>query len=586
MVVDGKVKDGCFVVEKRSSDPYDDFTTSLLEMIVEKQIFGARNLEDLLETFLSKNSHHHHRVVVEWAEYQRLEPTCPPTMLSLGGSPPSPPSLSNTTPLEILSPSLPFPTKTHQTHLSFLSNGLTHHAFRPVLSTLRTNFCVSSLKSRRKGSHTRSAINSSDGEEEVEDEIEEEEEDEDEEDDEFIPLRSMKEWYANKPRGFGEGKVYDTSLEEKLAAEIERSRRAQLANINKLKSSPGSTSKSSEGVLLKQKAPKDVPNGIRVRLVNLPKKKNVQRDLQLAFKGVRGIVDVIPAVSGNKKTRDPICKGYAFVDLKTEEDANSYGDSSKHCYASVASLHAHPDSCQLKCIEAQQTALLDRFVKSFSRQSITFGKIQKQVRCEIMNPKSPRAELKRLPDVNDRAPHVAIPSITFGKVEKQEKSEKMNPKSPSSVLKLPSDVNYCAPHLAISSLGESPVAKFDRISDASSDSCELIGPDDSEDEDDDHVPAQREEVSENLESLSLSKHSDRDSLGTRTETVAVSMPSKHKGKTLENGKKLKAKRKRTNVPKFKLPGSTNRLRVKEKAVLTGVFSKYAALAASASKGKP
>lgn len=69
-------------------------------------------------------------------------------------------------------------------------------------------------------------------------------------------------------------------------------------------------------------APEDVPSGIRVRLVNLPKKKKVHRDLQLAFKGVPGIVDVIPAVSGNKKTRDPICKGYAFVYLKTEEDAN------------------------------------------------------------------------------------------------------------------------------------------------------------------------------------------------------------------------------------------------------------------------
>lgn len=69
-------------------------------------------------------------------------------------------------------------------------------------------------------------------------------------------------------------------------------------------------------------APEDVPSGICVRLVNLPKKKNVHRDLRLAFKGVPGIVDVIPAVSGNKKTRDPICKGYAFIYLKTEEDAN------------------------------------------------------------------------------------------------------------------------------------------------------------------------------------------------------------------------------------------------------------------------
>ncbi|KAI8558181.1 hypothetical protein RHMOL_Rhmol04G0069700 [Rhododendron molle] len=29
VVIDGKVKDGCFVVEKRLSDPYDDFTTSI-----------------------------------------------------------------------------------------------------------------------------------------------------------------------------------------------------------------------------------------------------------------------------------------------------------------------------------------------------------------------------------------------------------------------------------------------------------------------------------------------------------------------------------------------------------------------------
>lgn len=69
-------------------------------------------------------------------------------------------------------------------------------------------------------------------------------------------------------------------------------------------------------------APEDVPSGIRVRLVNLPKKRNIHRDLQLAFKGFPGIIDVIPAVSGSKKTRDPICKGFAFVDLKSEADAN------------------------------------------------------------------------------------------------------------------------------------------------------------------------------------------------------------------------------------------------------------------------
>ncbi|KAG5559349.1 hypothetical protein RHGRI_009031 [Rhododendron griersonianum] len=60
----GKVKDS-FVVKKRSSDPYDDFRSSMVEMIIERQIFGTRDLEDLLRTFLSLNSYHHHRVIVQ-----------------------------------------------------------------------------------------------------------------------------------------------------------------------------------------------------------------------------------------------------------------------------------------------------------------------------------------------------------------------------------------------------------------------------------------------------------------------------------------------------------------------------------------
>lgn len=66
---------------------------------------------------------------------------------------------------------------------------------------------------------------------------------------------------------------------------------------------------------------KVVPTRGRVRLVNLPKKKNIDRDLKLAFQGIPGITNVVPAVIGNKKTRDPICKGFAFVDFKHEEDA-------------------------------------------------------------------------------------------------------------------------------------------------------------------------------------------------------------------------------------------------------------------------
>ncbi|CAI0543261.1 unnamed protein product [Linum tenue] len=61
---DSKVK-GSFAVVKSSSDPYNDFRTSMVEMIIEKQIFGAKDLEQLLQCFLSLNAGHHHRIIVE-----------------------------------------------------------------------------------------------------------------------------------------------------------------------------------------------------------------------------------------------------------------------------------------------------------------------------------------------------------------------------------------------------------------------------------------------------------------------------------------------------------------------------------------
>lgn len=67
-----------------------------------------------------------------------------------------------------------------------------------------------------------------------------------------------------------------------------------------------------------------VPAGFRVRLTNLPKKKNVHRDLSAVFKLVPGLLSINPAVSGNKKTKDPICKGFAFVHFKSEKDATRY----------------------------------------------------------------------------------------------------------------------------------------------------------------------------------------------------------------------------------------------------------------------
>lgn len=54
-----------FAVVKKSDDPYEDFRTSMVEMIVERQIFAAADLQQLLQCFLSLNSRQHHRVIVQ-----------------------------------------------------------------------------------------------------------------------------------------------------------------------------------------------------------------------------------------------------------------------------------------------------------------------------------------------------------------------------------------------------------------------------------------------------------------------------------------------------------------------------------------
>ncbi|XP_010420776.1 PREDICTED: transcription repressor OFP8 [Camelina sativa] len=54
-----------FAVVKKSKDPYEDFRTSMVEMIVERQIFAAAELQKLLQCFLSLNSRQHHKVIVQ-----------------------------------------------------------------------------------------------------------------------------------------------------------------------------------------------------------------------------------------------------------------------------------------------------------------------------------------------------------------------------------------------------------------------------------------------------------------------------------------------------------------------------------------
>ncbi|NP_001311741.1 transcription repressor OFP7-like [Capsicum annuum] len=62
--VDGKVKES-FAIVKKSQDPYEDFKRSMMEMILEKEMFEKNELEQLLQCFLSLNGKHYHGVIVD-----------------------------------------------------------------------------------------------------------------------------------------------------------------------------------------------------------------------------------------------------------------------------------------------------------------------------------------------------------------------------------------------------------------------------------------------------------------------------------------------------------------------------------------
>ncbi|XWS73855.1 hypothetical protein CRYUN_Cryun02cG0165100 [Craigia yunnanensis] len=52
-------------VVKNSNDPYQDFRHSMLQMIMEKQIYSKDDLQKLLQCFLELNLPCHHDVIVK-----------------------------------------------------------------------------------------------------------------------------------------------------------------------------------------------------------------------------------------------------------------------------------------------------------------------------------------------------------------------------------------------------------------------------------------------------------------------------------------------------------------------------------------
>ncbi|XAR64781.1 hypothetical protein NMG60_11008615 [Bertholletia excelsa] len=60
----GRVGGESLAVEKDSDDPYLDFRRSMLQMIVEKEIYSKDDLKELLNCFLQLNSPYYHSVIV------------------------------------------------------------------------------------------------------------------------------------------------------------------------------------------------------------------------------------------------------------------------------------------------------------------------------------------------------------------------------------------------------------------------------------------------------------------------------------------------------------------------------------------
>ncbi|XP_008809838.2 transcription repressor OFP8-like [Phoenix dactylifera] len=60
----GRVARESVAVVKESAEPYADFRESMVQMIVEKEIYAWEDLNDLLHSFLALNSPRHHHLIL------------------------------------------------------------------------------------------------------------------------------------------------------------------------------------------------------------------------------------------------------------------------------------------------------------------------------------------------------------------------------------------------------------------------------------------------------------------------------------------------------------------------------------------
>ncbi|CAM6005837.1 unnamed protein product [Sphagnum balticum] len=354
------------------------------------------------------------------------------------------------------------------------------------------------------------------------------------EDDEVIG--DMEEWINNKPAGFG-NKVYDTALEEKLLAEIEHDKKSRLAAAMGLKENNGKANGKKSG-----KAGKAIrAAGVEVWVGNLPRKKNVDRDLWAALRSVGGLLHVRPIVfAQNEKTREPLCKGYAFLTFKTDGDA------------------------------------LD-FVAKYHGTNITYGRVEKKLACEVAGSDSPWSPTKLTTQTavtaatgvpklhvrdNEAAISLALPS-TDTTQDSARISDSRNEPLDASVVPVNSHFD---------------TASFETF-------------DDEEDEEqlralEDKIWMERElkEKDAKLRQVAVVEQEriemlEKRVLGKFKAIAAGTRAAKTKSEGASTGKKKGPKavnRKTKSVKPMITLGSANRLKLKERKVLTDVMSKYAA----------
>ncbi|KAG7589616.1 RNA recognition motif domain [Arabidopsis suecica] len=468
-----------------------------------------------------------------------------------------------------------------------------------VLEKRTNGFCSFAVKKRN------SELMDNDGEEDDDDDDDDDEdwgefdeegegEEEDEDEGEFLPMDKMKKWLEKKPRGFGLGKKYETSIEDKLLDEIQQSWKAQAANLNKLKNDPlKSQQLKRDNNLIKGTAETEI--GFRVRVTNLPKKKNVHRDLKVAFKEVSGV----------------LCKGFAHVDFKSEIDAN-------------------------------------RFVKQFTGQSLAFGKVIKQIKCQVVEFTSEESVSKEVYLDNgfkvQKLPYSGFEGDSNGDVVEEEAFLSSGEESDDSEEEVDETEVEEVVRNHISSSIESPPVELRRDSKTESKSQkqvvkrdlreneELETPlvsfqankseeavaetrlDDEQSEEavaetflDDELDGDDvEEVAEkNLEPLNSSLSSTEENRVDRIRRLEQKLLGKEKllgggvgfdkpeakparveaKKKEKKKKKILVKGQAKKSSKIEIPGSSKRLKVKEKALLTGVLVKYAAKVASTSNNE-